>query len=85
MTGIHIEHKLCDQDDVIKRHHLSRTITVTSFNFIPYMVAQKSRGSGFGGGGGGGGGGGVDYPPPPPSLELAIENRSTEEELKRKM
>lgn len=70
MTGIHIEHKLCDQDDVIKRHHLSRTITVTSFNFIPYMVAQKSRGGGL---------------PPPPSLELAIENRSTEEELKRKM
>lgn len=72
MTGIHIEHKLCDQDDVIKRHHLSRTITVTSFNFIPYMVAQKSRGGGL-------------PPPPPPSLELAIENRSTEEELKRKM
>lgn len=71
MTGIHIEHKLCDQDDVIKRHHLSRTITVTSFNFIPYMVAQKSRGGGL--------------PPPPPSPELAIENRSTEEELKRKM
>ena len=47
MTGIHIEHKLCDQDDVIKRHHLSRTITVTSFNFIPYMVAQKSRGGGL--------------------------------------